>query len=186
VPFSWLIDGYNLMGALGLIQGTLPAKGLEKGRVHILDLLADKYGDAAGDVLVIFDAARSPRRASPEQEHRGIQVRFAKGRAEADDLLEELIEEHRHPKKLTVVSSDHRVQRAARRRNVRALDCHAFLDWLERPPPQDAGENDVSEHGQDKPAAAETAHWMRLFGSLKDDPEVKELFDDFGTGEGFS
>ena len=50
------------MGALGLIQGKLPAKGLEKGRDHILDLLADKFGDDSHIVLVIFDAARSPRR----------------------------------------------------------------------------------------------------------------------------
>lgn len=179
MSFTWLIDGYNLMGALGLIQGKLAPSGLQQGRRTILDLLADHFQNDAAAVLVIFDAARSPRGASPEQQHRGIQVRFAKGRDEADDLLEELIRDHPTPAKLTVVSSDHRVQRAARRRDERFLDCQAFLDWLERPRGSRA---DTRPSEDDKPTPDDLSFWLRAFERLKDSPEARELFDDFGTG----
>lgn len=58
---------------------------------------------------------------SESQQH-GITVRYATEHESADELLEELISKASAPRKLTVVSSDHRVQRAAKRRKARAVD----------------------------------------------------------------
>jgi hypothetical protein len=60
----------------------------------------------------------------------GIDIRFAVGYPEADDLLEEIIADHSVPKKLAVVSSDRRVQAAARRRGCLVHDSQPWLDAL--------------------------------------------------------
>ena len=51
-------------------------------------------------------------------------------RAEADDLLEQIIAAHSVPKSLAVVSSDHRVQTAAKRRGAVSFDSQPWLDDL--------------------------------------------------------
>ena len=48
-----------------------------------------------------------------ETTHKGLVVRFAAREADADSLIEELIIADHSPRRLTVVSSDHRIQRAA-------------------------------------------------------------------------
>lgn len=177
MAFAWLIDGYNLLGALGLIQGDLGPAGLERGRRQLLDHLADRLKAESSRALIVFDAFRKPRRAQAEQEHRGLQIRFARG--EADDLIEELMHAYPQRERLTVVSSDHRLHRAARRLQVRVLDCDAFLDELEekRRTPGPPAEADA------KPIAGEKEHWLREFADLENEPGIKELFDDHGTGD---
>ena len=65
---------------------------------------------------MVFDA-QTPRRACRARcIHRGLTVRFAVRYEEADRLIEELIRADSAPRRLVVVSSDHRLQRAARRR----------------------------------------------------------------------
>lgn len=179
MSFLWIIDGYNLMGALGLLAGKLPANGLQEGRQYLLDFLADSFQDNAYTVLVIFDAAHPPRRYSAEQEHRGIQVRFAKGQPEADDLIEDLIKAHPQPKKVTIVSSDHRLQRAARRREERVLTCEAFLDTLEAGNRHAA--SNLSTDVNDKPGLDDATYWLGVFKDLEKDPRFRDLFDDMGT-----
>ncbi len=49
-------------------------------------------------------------------------MQFARKFADADEMLEHLIEEQAAPKSLVVVSGDHRVQRAARRRGAEYVD----------------------------------------------------------------
>jgi hypothetical protein len=87
--------------------------------------------------LVIFDAHRR-RRVDQSLDARvlesvggGIEVRFATGYLEADDLLEEEIRKHPHPKSLLVVSSDHRIQKKALARKCSVEDSELFWDRLE-------------------------------------------------------
>jgi predicted RNA-binding protein with PIN domain len=185
MSFTWLIDGYNLMGALGLIQGKLGPSGLEKGRRFLLEFLARRLGAAASQVLVIFDAAHPPRRFSAEQEHQGIRVIFAKEEPEADDLIEALLaREGRN--NYTLVSSDHRLHKAAARRGVRCLDSAAFLDELDRPAraaPGAEGEAAKSEAAKSEPTPEETAYWMKQFSHLEKEPGFKDLFERYGTDE---
>lgn len=185
MSFTWLIDGYNLMGALGLIQGNLGPSGLEKGRLYLLDFLARQFGDQAGEVLVVFDAARAPRGVPAEMEHKGIQVRFAKGMDEADDLIEELLRAQPHPSRLTLVSSDHRLRRAAELSRKRVLECQAFLDELEgRKKVKEAGQgSEIDNVKPQKPSAAERDHWLSIFSDVEKAAETRELFDDYGLGK---
>jgi predicted RNA-binding protein with PIN domain len=81
----------------------------------------------------------------------------------ADDLLEELIAKNAEPKRLLVVSSDHRVQRAARQAGAEYIDSEVYWRQVRSRP---AGANDRGETSADKPAspaAEEVADWLREF-----------------------
>jgi predicted RNA-binding protein with PIN domain len=172
-----LIDGYNLLHALGLPAGKAD---LKEARSRLLGLLRAWHGDEAGKVTVVFDAACPPRGAPAEFYYQGIRVLFAVAYDEADDLIEVLIRRSPAPRHLTVVSDDHRIQQAARRRECAVLGCAAYLDWLDQqkrprpapPPATPAKPQAVSEE--------EARHWLQEFAELERGPEMKELFDPFG------
>src|SRR6056297_1890983 len=118
-----LIVGYNVIAPVAA-----PARGgvphwLELERRQLIERLAKHLPKhIAARTCVVFDAKQSPKDQPAEFRHSGITVRFAVDYPEADDLLEELIRRHSTPKGLTVVSSDHRVQAAARRRRAGCFD----------------------------------------------------------------
>ncbi|MBX7106157.1 MAG: NYN domain-containing protein [Gemmataceae bacterium] len=129
----FLIDGYNLAHQLTLPAGTVSAERLARARDELLAHLADRHGDSAGTVTIVFDCRRT--RGMPEREIvRGMDVRHALGES-ADDVIERLIAAHATPKKLSVVSDDRRIQVAARKRQSRVLGCQQYLDELDRPAP---------------------------------------------------
>jgi uncharacterized protein len=171
-----LIDGYNLLHAMGVLHGRVGPNGLQKARLALLGLLHGAYGDESSRVTVIFDAAHAPPGAPSEEDFEGIQVRFAVHEKEADELIESLIRHHPAPRQLTVVSDDHRIQQAALRRNCRVLGCADYLEWLERHRRQRhrAG---ASPAEPDKPLSQDSAYWLKQFADLANDPNWKELAD---------
>ena len=122
-----LIDCYNLLHASGIFGGVRGAGGFEASRRALLDEIARLLGTARTGVTVIFDAADAPPGLPGRYTHEGIDVRFAREHGSADAMIEELIERHDAPSGLTVVSADHRVMVAARRRRCRAV---ASAEWL--------------------------------------------------------
>src|SRR5262249_16598580 len=114
LAMAYLIDGYNLLYALGVLHDRMGPTGLRKARLRPLGLLRAALGpDEASAVTVVFDAAKAPPGVSAEEDYGGIHVRFAVHQEEADDLIEELIRHDSAPRNLTVVSNDHRIQQAA-------------------------------------------------------------------------
>ncbi len=173
----YLIDGYNLLYALGvLLEGRTGPKVLERARRYLLDLLRAGHGDS-DDVTVVFDAKHPPPGAPTELDHGGIHVAFAVKQDEADDLLELLMRRASAPRQVTVVSDDHRVQQAARRRQCHALGCGEYMDWLAaRRPPTARPDRDAPA----KPEAVspeETQRWLREFADLEHDAGMRELFE---------
>jgi len=129
---KYVIDGYNLLHASPLIRTGKGPKWLEKQRFRLLSSLVSLI-PAADRVatVVVFDARESPSGLPSEYLFEGISVRFARDHDEADDLIEELIEAHTKTSSLTVISSDLRLQRAARRRNASFCDSRAWFDQLQ-------------------------------------------------------
>jgi predicted RNA-binding protein with PIN domain len=125
---SILIDGYNLLHVTGLsgpeiTRREIAAGALERARNALLNFLAVSLDDDERQgTTVAFDSSNAPPGLPRELQHQGITVKYATGYESADELLEELIREASAPRRLTVVSSDHRVQRAAKRRKARAVD----------------------------------------------------------------
>jgi predicted RNA-binding protein with PIN domain len=160
---TFLIDGYNLMHAVGLARQGLPAGALQRARTRFLDWLAHAANGRDATVRVVFDAVGAPA-ASPESDHRGVRVRFAFHHT-ADDEIEDLLATEPRPAGITVVSNDSRVREAGRRRGTAFWTCEEFVDWAIEPRRGPPHTPRVPE--PDKPeqtaTADEMAAWLAAF-----------------------
>ena len=160
-----LIDGYNLLHASGILGRGRGPGGFERSRMALLNFIAESLPDETrARTTVVFDAAHAPPGMPRTLAHRGLCVRFAASHADADSLIEELIRADSAPRQLVVVSSDHRLHRAARRRRAQAIDSDRWYAETVRnrresalnAPPRPA-----------KPAAVlgedEVAYWLARF-----------------------
>ncbi len=173
---SLLIDGYNLLNSVGIVGRGAGPSSLERSRLALLNFLAESLDpEEVPGTTVVFDAAHAPPGLPKVVEHRGLTVRFARGYENADALIEELIRAETSPRQLTVVSSDHRLHRAARRRRARAVDSDVWyaeiirrrLDRRQSTPAQSAKPHvPLSE--------AEVAQWLERFGG---ESALKELIE---------
>ncbi len=123
-------------------------------------------------VTVVFDASGAPPGAVSEEEYQGIHICYTLD-GEADDLIEDLIQREATPRQLTIVSDDHRLQQAARRRRCPVLGCLDYLDEMERLRQRKPS----LESAPAKPQSIsddETQHWLREFADLADDPKVRD------------
>ena len=106
--------------------------GFRKVRQRFLnDLAATLDPVEAHLTTVVFDANDAPGHVPASTRHKGITVLFAVDHDSADERIEDLIAHHSSPKTLTVVSSDHRIQKAATRRKARVLSADEFLTRMD-------------------------------------------------------
>lgn len=157
----WLIDGYNLLHATA-VTGRRGRTALEKARRGLLNLIASAVGDEAAQTTVVFDAVHAPLGLPAETRHRGLRVVFARPGGDADVVLAQLIAESTAPRRLTVVSSDHQVQRAARRRRAAVLDSQDFLTRVVRRPTTPPSSL-VEPPAKTGDAPVDADYWMRQF-----------------------
>jgi len=91
----------------------------------------------------------------------GVEARFAGPGRDADSVIEALIAASHAPGRLTVVSSDRRIEKAARRRGCRIVSAEEFIGLVLRqthPPPPGT---------EDPPPdldPSEIEEWMKRFG----------------------
>ena len=132
-----LIDGYNLLHATDLFGQGAAAGTLQGSREALLAFLAGALNERErSQTTIVFDAAGAPPGLPKIVPWEGMTARFARGYADADELLEEIIEQHPAPKSMVVVSGDRRVQRAARHRGAKIVESQAWFDELRRRKPQ--------------------------------------------------
>jgi predicted RNA-binding protein with PIN domain len=118
-----LIDGYNLLHVSGVFGTGTALTELHRSREALLAFLASSLEPAdRKKTTIVFDAAGAPPGLPDTFSFEGILVRFAREPGNADAMLEALIEIDKSPRTLVVVSGDHRVQRAARRRRAKPID----------------------------------------------------------------
>lgn len=175
----WLIDGYNVMYAGGRLGPKLGRDGFRRARRRFLDELARALpGEEAAETTVVFDASVPPGDFQLDDRYRGLQIVFALGDENADARIEQLIAEHSAPKALSVVSSDHRVRQAARRRRARVLTAEEYWNRLDdfkerqsRRPEKNATRPEPTPAGG---GPEESALWIEVFGDLDDSVETRE------------
>ncbi len=133
-----LIDGYNLLHVTGIFGTGRGPGGFQRAREALIGFLAASIDDTQrGRTTLVFDAADAPPGLPRQFLHEGMTIRYASDYPDADTLIEELISLHDAPRSLIVVSSDHRIQRAARRRRAQAIDSdrwYAQLCWAPEKP----------------------------------------------------
>jgi len=166
MPF--IIDGYNLLNATGIAgRGRGPGR-LEQARLALLNTLVESLPpDEVPKTTVVFDASDSPWGVERQLNHRGISVYFAAKDDDADSVIERLIAADSALKRLTVVSSDHRLQRAAKRRKATAIDSDIWFNGLlrdraERVTPKSAANDLPKPEGPFSPG--EVDRWLSEFG----------------------
>lgn len=147
-----LIDGYNLLNTSNIFPRGRQAGTLAAAREALLKFLAQALAPKLRSrTTIVFDAAMAPPGLPREQAWEGITVRFAPRKATADEVLEELIAAAADPRHLLVVSSDHRVQRAARQRGAQWIDSEKWYADLVAQSRKAAAEPQAEA---DKPAGA--------------------------------
>ena len=174
---SLLIDGYNLLHATDIFGqgGRAGVGGLQRSREALIRfLVASIEPRELPRTTMVFDAAGAPAGLPSRTSHDEMIVLYAVGYPDADSLMEEMIEQTRHARALLVVSSDHRIQRAARRRGARFTDsdlwyahlCHrrrAIRQVEMEPPMKPSGPLPVSE----------VDYWLQEFYMGSDDEVVQ-------------
>lgn len=173
-----LIDGYNLLHASGILGSGKGPGGLERSRTALLNFLAESLDARQLTVTtVVFDAREAPPGLPRSLVHRGIQVRFAERDGDADEMIERLIRADSAPRRLIVVSSDHRLHRAARRRKAQPVDSDVWYAEVLRK--RIARERRKSGEGKpgDALSEVEVRYWLKRFGldEPADEASVKRL-----------
>ncbi len=178
MKISYIIDGYNILHALGLLNTKAGDGQLQEARSRLLEYLGKSFGDRSARVTVVFDAKRAPRGADREQIVHGLNVVYAVGEKSADDWIEIALEQSREPRKWIVISNDTRVQEAARRRGAQAWSHHDLLNDLDPAPTKPPVQPEPGSDDRPGPATAEeTQEWVDEFSSIVDDPELKKFLE---------
>jgi len=162
----FLIDGYNLWWASEDIGPDNETGTLEAARQSLIQWLLDTLtAELAKKTVVVFDAKKPPGNRTNLFNYQGLLVHFAVGYPDADTLMESYIDVHTAPRNLTVVSSDHRVQRAAKRRRAQAIDSNVWYQRInhEMKAKRVAQKTDRSKPNQ-KLEEFEVNAWLQNFG----------------------
>lgn len=172
-PFL-IIDGYNLMHAAGMARRKYGPGELEKSRNELLNFLAYRLSPSERErTSIVFDAGDAPYETPQPIRFVEMSIIFAGRGNDADTVIERLIEQHSAPRQIRLISSDHRLQKAARRRRATAVDSEIFFAQLqERPPRYDTStQSDKARVGEEPKfsgdvSAAETQALLEIFGDV--------------------
>jgi predicted RNA-binding protein with PIN domain len=167
-----LIDGYNLLHAAGMAQSMYRRGDLLRCRTSLLKLLLSKLTPAEiSGTTVVFDARDPPPDRPAAVVVSGIRVLFANPGGDADTLIQKWLERHPSPRRVTLVSSDRLLQRAARSCAAKFVGSEEFVHELERrraasrSRPVSAEMTDESKPGAHA-TAEQTAYWLKVFGEV--------------------
>jgi predicted RNA-binding protein with PIN domain len=183
-PFL-LIDGYNLLHAAGLARLRYGPGDLERARHRLVGMLCEKL-DVAEQMrcTVVFDAQNAPSDVRREGKQNEIRVQFAAPGQDADSVIEDLVARHPAAKQLIVVSSDHRLHKAAKRRGATPVDSEPFWDRLQhRPDARSALVNPaVTVPRKPTPKSTATDAWLKEFGEFSIEDLAAEVQAEDHTG----
>ena len=121
-----IVDGYNLIGALG--GGPLDAvDSLESAREHLIEDLRRYKRIKRARITLVFDSAGSP--ASPRKEtYKGIEVVYALAGEKADDAIVRMV--GRSAAGVVVVTSDAELARTCHRLGAATISSPEFRERL--------------------------------------------------------
>jgi uncharacterized protein len=170
-----LIDGYNLLHVTGIFGAAGAGTELHRSRLALLDFLAASILERErAQTTIVFDAAGAPPGLPTSATHEGITVYFARRHANADEMIERLLDECQAPRSLTVVSSDHRIQRAARHHGAAYVDSDKWFAELQaarRERDLKIGDSLAKPEGQ---SPEEVSYWVDEFEKGATDAKSKK------------
>lgn len=167
-----LVDGYNLMYAIGYAQaGDTRPKALESGRNRLIELLAEHLGPAANQTCIVFDAGDVAPKGLPKlYQQRSIHLLFSSDYLSADECIQEILQVHSNPKRLVLLSSDHSVQRKGTARGATIRDSEDWKQAMELLTDRTLNDKQPAEEALDPSkqnpnlSANDREKWLREFG----------------------
>jgi hypothetical protein len=181
-----LIDGYNLLNVTGIFGDAGPGTALHRTRLAFLNFLAASFTKRErAATTIVFDAAGAPPGLPHSIKHEDMTIHFVRRHSNADEMIEELLEDWKSPRSLIVVSSDHRVQRAARHHGAASVDSEVwYAELLVTRRKRAANEkNEAVAKPSGSPTTEELAYWLKEFGGTQAaKPEIDSPFPP-GYGE---
>ena len=127
----FIIDGYNFLHAAGMIPRSIGPATLGRSRQHLLRFLESRLSfQERSNTTIVFDVHQLKDEIAPDDSFAQMTIINAVAYPDADTCIEELITKHSVPKQLIVVSSDHRLHRAAQKRKATAIDSEDFFEYL--------------------------------------------------------
>jgi predicted RNA-binding protein with PIN domain len=145
VPVPVIVDGYNLLYALG-------EEPAAESRARLVKDLVAWARDRGRKVVLVFDAWERGAREAREEAHGPVTVCFTRFGEKADAFIVRWVEAR---PEAVVVTSDRAVQQGARRRGAAVLDAETFAARLDaEAPPPDA-------HRSRPRARGSQAAWLR-------------------------
>lgn len=154
-----IIDGDNLLWALR-------QKPEEREIATELDLCQalGRYFALTGEPgQVIFDGA-GPADRSSFDEIANPEIIFAGFNRDADSVIEERLKVNTSPRRVTVVSSDRRLRKAAAMRKAAAVKSEEFWQQVRRQLQHGRPRKPEPQEKREGLSEGETKQWMDLFG----------------------
>jgi predicted RNA-binding protein with PIN domain len=106
-----ILDGYNIIGALGR-YATRNTGGLDESRELLINDALKAAGWIGKEIIVVFDASRSPESGRTESRAGGaVRVIYSGPGESADDVIERLV--RTGDNSYTIYTADFALQRAA-------------------------------------------------------------------------
>jgi predicted RNA-binding protein with PIN domain len=155
MPF--LIDGYNLLWA---VQKS--GDGMEGiGDVELCRILGRYFSLIGRTAQIVFDGIGPPEKNGFDN-IKGLDVFFSGPSSDADSVIEDKIQSNSAPRRLTVVSNDRRIRKAAHLRKAVSIRSENFWDEVGRILTRQRKDNEplAKQRGISE---GETEQWMRFF-----------------------
>ncbi|MBI1369919.1 MAG: hypothetical protein GC162_14850 [Planctomycetes bacterium] len=164
---SLILDAYNVLHC----SHVLPERYASINALQLAAML-DRSNFDPGRLIVVCDGNPKPDEDLALCDIGRAELLHSGKSEEADDVIERLIDADTSPRKLTVVSNDHRIQRAAKRRRARVLSCETFLNQLARA----FARYEHQQHAKPRPPMPNDPDaWMKKFGLTGHEPPPADL-----------
>lgn len=165
-----ILDGYNLMHAAGIARRKYAQGDLERCRRKLeIRIAATLSPEAIARTTVVYDAFTSPGNDNRTGVSQGLRILFAPQGQDADGEIERLLNHHSAPRQIIIVSSDHRLHKAARRRKARCVDSEVFLNELESEAPQQTVKRQPRDVKITRETPAELQRWEQTFQAAEEE-----------------
>lgn len=163
-PRRLIVDAYNVLHVTGVLDPDHAGPDLEE----LAELIASSRWAGVPATLACDGPGGDVGRFKPPT---GVSVVYAGAGRDADTLIEGMIGRDSAPRSLRVVSSDRRIQRAARRRRAGWMSSEDFLLGLNRDAHRAGARPGSSVRSPAVPLPdAAVARWLERFGVGSDHP----------------
>jgi predicted RNA-binding protein with PIN domain len=154
-----IIDGNNLLWAL---HETLEEREVTT-ELELCRVLSRYFALTGAPGVVVFDGA-GPADRSAFDKVMNLEIIFAGFHHDADSVIEEKLKANTSPRRLTVVSSDRRLRKAATVRKAAAVKSEEFWEQVRKELARKTPRTREPEEKREGLSEGETDRWLETFG----------------------